>query len=145
MFKVKYNLDCFVERYKARLVAQGFFQVYGIDYIETFSPTIRRESLKIFLAITAMLGMILIQMDVVDKYLESALSQNKQPIYMKIPQGCIVRKGLVCKILKSLYGLKQAGRLWNKTITKSFQKIGLTPTNIDSCILTIKKKENSSL
>ena len=89
--------------------------------------------------------MILIQIDVVDAYLESALSQNEQPIYIKIPQECIVREDLVCKILKSLYGLKQAGKLWNKTITKFFRKIGFIPTNADSCILTIKRKENSLL
>ena len=76
-------------------------------------------------------------MDVVSAYLESALSQNKQPIYLKISQGCIVRESLVCKILKSLYKLKQAGKLWNKTITKFFQKIGFIPTNADSCIFSI--------
>ena len=79
-------------------------------------------------------------MDVVGTYLESALSQNWQPIYMRISQGSIVREALVYKILKSLYRLKQAGRLWNKTITKFFRKIGFTPTNADSCILTIKKE-----
>ena len=86
-----------------------------------------------------MLGMIPIQMNVVDTYLESALSQIEQPIYMRIPQGCIVREGLVCKILKSLYGLKQAGRLWNKMITEFFREIGFIPTNTNSCILTIKR------
>ena len=86
-----------------------------------------------------MLGMILMQMDVIGAYLESALGQNEQPIYMEIPQRCLAgREGLVCKILKSLYGLKQAGRLWNKTIIKFFRKIGFTPTNADACILTIK-------
>ena len=60
VFKVKYNLDGSIERYTVRLVAQGFSQVHGIDYTETFSPTIRRKSLRIFLAIAAMLGMILI-------------------------------------------------------------------------------------
>ena len=77
-------------------------------------------------------------MDVIGTYLESALGQNKQPIYMKIPQGCLTgQERLVCKILKSLYGLNQAGRLWNKTIAKFFRKIGFTPTNADACILTI--------
>ena len=120
VFKVKYNLDGSIERYKARLVAQRFFQVHEIDYTETFSPTIRCKSLRIFLAIIAMLGMILIQMDMVSVYLESLFSQNKQPIYIKIPQGCIVRESLVYKILKNLYRLKKARRLWNKTITKFF-------------------------
>lgn len=78
-------------------------------------------------------------MDVIGAYLESTLGQNNQPIYMRISQGCLAgREGLVCKILKSLYGLKQAGRLWNKTITKFFQKFGFIPTNADPCILTIK-------
>ena len=86
---MKYNSDGSIERYKARLVAQEFFQVYGIDYMEIFAPTIRRKSLRIFLAIAIMLGMILMQMNVIGAYLESALGQNKQPIYMKIPQGCL--------------------------------------------------------
>ena len=139
VFRVKYNSDSSIERYKARLVAQRFYQVHRIDYTETFAPTIRHESLRIFLAIATMLGMILIQMDVIGAYLESALDQNEQLIYMKISQGCRAgREGLVCKILKSLYRLKQAGRLWNKTIIKFFRKIGFTPTNADACILTIK-------
>lgn len=58
---------------------------------------------------------------------------------MKIYQEDIVREDLVYKILKSLYGLKQAKRLWNKTITKFFQKIGFIPTNTYSCIFTIKR------
>lgn len=60
VFKVKYNPNGSIERYKARLVAQGFSQVHEIDYTKTFAPTIRRESLRIFLAIAAILGMILI-------------------------------------------------------------------------------------
>lgn len=96
--------------------------------------TIRRESLRIFLAIVAMLGLILMQMDIIGAYLESALGQKKQPLFMKIPQGWQTgRDGLFCKILKSLYkyGLKQEWRLWNKTIIKFFRKIGFIPTNAD--------------
>ena len=88
VFRVKYNSDGSIERLEARLVVQGFYQVHGIDYTETFAPTIRRKSMRIFLAIATMLGMILIQMDVIGAYLESAFDQNEQPIYMKIPQRC---------------------------------------------------------
>lgn len=77
MFRVKYNLDVFIERYKMRLVVQRFFQIHEINNIEIFSLTIKCESLRTSLAIAAMLIMILIQMDVVDAYLKSALSQNK--------------------------------------------------------------------
>ena len=51
-----------------------------------------------------------------------------------------MREGLVCKICKSFYRLKQVGRLWNKIITKFFQKIGFTLTNADNCTLTIKRE-----
>lgn len=76
-------------------------------------------------------------MDIIDAYLVSAFGQNNHPIYMKIPQRCkISQDGLICKILKNLYRLKQAGRLWNKTFIRFFRKIGFTPTNIDLYILT---------
>ena len=74
MFKVKYNSDSSIKRYKARFVIQKFSQVYKINYIETFVPTIGRELLRIFLAITTMLKMILIQIDVISTYLESAFA-----------------------------------------------------------------------
>lgn len=84
--------------------------------------------------------MIFIEIKVVGVYLKSAFCQNKQPIYMKIPQRCIVIGGLVYKILKSFYKLKQAKKLWNKTIIKFFQKIGFIPINADNYIFIIKKK-----
>lgn len=87
VFKVKNNPNGLIERYKARLVAQGFPRVHGIDHTKTFAPAIRREALRIVLAIAAMLGMIPLQMDVIGAYLESALCQYKQPIYIKIPLG----------------------------------------------------------
>ena len=87
-----------------------------------------------------MLGMILLQMDIIGAYLESFFEQGDHHIYMRIPPGCkIGREGLVCKIFKSLYGLKQAERLSNKTLIKFFQKIGFVATNADPCILAYLK------
>ena len=60
MFKMKYYLDSSIKRYKGHLVAQDFAQVYKIDYIEMFTPTIRQELLKIFLVIAAILGIIIL-------------------------------------------------------------------------------------
>lgn len=86
--------------------------MHKINYIKTFALIIRRELLKIFLAIAVILGIILIQINIIEIYLENALGQNKQPIYMKISQKCLAgQKSLVCKILKSLYELKQARKL----------------------------------
>ena len=90
VFKVKYHPDGSIERYKAKLVAQRFSQVYEIDFIEIFAPTVKRKSLRMFLVIAAMLEIILIQMDVVGAYLETVLGQNEDPIFMKILQGCLV-------------------------------------------------------
>ena len=140
MLKVKYQADGSIKRFKARLVAQSFSQVYGIRYTKTIAPTIRRKSIKIFLAIATMLGMIFFQMNVIGAYLESPLGQVDHSIYMRILQGCKIGwEGLVCKIFNSLYRLKQAGRLWNKTLIKFFRNIGFVATNADPCILTYQK------
>lgn len=100
VFKVKYNIDGTIERFKARLVAQAFSQ---------FAPTVRKESLKIFFAIATILGLIVHQDDIVGAYLESLLDDNVHPIYMKPPPGVHrIRNGLYCRLLKSLYELKQS-------------------------------------
>ena len=85
VFKVKYQANSSIERFKPHLVTQGFFQVHGIDYTETFATIIRRESLRIFLAIALILEMILLQIDIIGAYLENPLGQSNHPIYMKIP------------------------------------------------------------
>lgn len=86
--------------------------MHKINYTKLFTLTIRYKSQRKFLAIVAMMGIILIQIDMVGIYLESALGQNKQLIYMKVPKGYLAsQKRLICQILKSLYGLKQIERL----------------------------------
>lgn len=112
--------------------------MHKINYTKIFVPTVQRKLLRIFLTIAAILKMILIQINVVKTYLESAFGQNKYSIFMKIPQRYLVDwKGLVCKILKSLYSLKQARKLWNKMITKFFKKIGFISTNTNIYIFII--------
>ena len=115
VFKVRYHPDGSVARFKARLVAQGFSQVQGIDFSETFAPTVRRESLRIYLALCLMLNLFIHQVDIVSAYLESPLGNNKLPIFIKLPPGMHdlrqIREGLLCRLLRSLYRLKQSGRL----------------------------------
>ena len=128
VFKVKYHPDGSVARFKARLVAQGFSQVQGIDFSETFAPTVRRESLRIYLALCLMLNLIIHQVDIVGAYIESLLSDNELPIFMKLPPGMHnlrqIREGLLCRLLRSLYGLKQSGRLWNQNVVAFYKCIG---------------------
>lgn len=105
---MKYKPDGTIERYKAYLVMQRFFQVPRVDFTKTFIPIIRQESLRIFLAIAALFDLILMQIDVIGAYLKSILGQNKQTIFMKIPQTIQTKQNeLVYKIFKSLYCLKQ--------------------------------------
>ena len=82
VFKVKYNPDGSVARFKARLVAQGFSQVQGIDFCEIFAPTVRRKSLRIYLAICLALNLFIHQVDIVGAYLKNLLDDNEFPIFM---------------------------------------------------------------
>lgn len=139
VFKVKYHPDGSAARYNARLVTQGFSQIHGVDFNETFSPTVRRESLRIFLAISCLFGLIVDQIDIVGAYLDCLLGDNDLPIIMKLPPGIetlrAIRPGLVCRLLRSIYGLKQSGRLWNQKVVAFFRSLGFEALNADPSIL----------
>jgi hypothetical protein len=104
-----------VVRYKVRLVAQGFMQRSGVDFNETYSPMMNRIAFQylISLAIQKLLSLQL--MDVMIVYLYGSLDLD---IYMKVPCGISVlnmsaNRNMYCvKLGKSLYGLKQLGRMW---------------------------------
>lgn len=85
VFKVKYQPNRSVARFMTRLIAQGFSQVQGVDFCETFAPIVRRESLQIYLALCLMFHLIIYQVDIVGAYLESLLDDYKFPIFMKLP------------------------------------------------------------
>ena len=84
VFNIKYTLFGLIDRYKARLVARDFTQVYGIDYKETFSSTLRLESLRMLIAFSAYFGFEVEQMDIQNAYLKDDLNET---IYMEILQG----------------------------------------------------------
>ena len=133
VYKIKRTSDGSVDRYKARLVAKGYSQKEGIDYTETFAPVARMSSLRALLAIVAAEDLELHQLDVKTAFLNGDLDED---IYMQQPPGFgdSGRLDLVCKLHKSLYGLKQAGRSWYKKIDSALAGLGFVPLSADNCI-----------
>ena len=124
VFKVKHNADGSVEKHKARLVAQGFSQKHGVDYDETFSPVVRFESIRTVIALAVKKGLKMHQMDVKTAFLYGELEEE---VYMRQPEGFVVegQEHLVCKLNKSLYGLKQSPRCWNHVLDEQLQSMDL--------------------
>ena len=104
--------------YKAQVIAKGFTQEHGIDYEETFSPMTRYESIRYLLAHATLEDWEIEALDVKTVYLYGEL---KDEINMAQPEGFIKsgQEHKVCKLVKSIYGLKQARRVWYKTISKT--------------------------
>lgn len=132
-YKLKRNANGDIQRYKARLVARGFTQRKGIDYTETFSPVVRFDSIRAMLAIAASDGLHLRQFDVKTAFLYGDIEEN---ILMKQPEGFDDGTGRVCKLNRSLYGLKQSSRCWNKCFTDFLKDANLTATQSDPCVFT---------
>ncbi|SLM41026.1 Reverse transcriptase, RNA-dependent DNA polymerase [Lasallia pustulata] len=141
VFTVKKNLDGTIERFKARLVARGFTQVYGEDFTETFAPTVRVDTLRLFLAIAAKEDQELQTIDIRNAFTESKL---KERIYLIPAEGIKVRKGYMLRALRSLYGLKQAARDWNKLCTKTLIEAGFVQSLADPCLF-VHHERNLSL
>ena len=122
-----------VERFKSRLVAKGYSQKYGIDYCETSSPVVRLASLCTMLANAVKNDMFIHQMDVETAFLNGALEEE---IYMEQPEGYVKpgKEYSVCKLNKSLYGLKQSPRCWNQNFVESVKSLGFKQGQADPCI-----------
>ena len=117
--------------YKARWVAKGFSQRPGINYDETYAPTMRMPTLRMLLNIVVQLDLILHQIDVNNAYLNSPLDTE---IYMRQPEGFQTNPNLVCQLRKSLYGLKQSAMLWNGTLSKFMLSQNLKQSDRDPCL-----------
>ncbi|KAE8725434.1 Indole-3-acetic acid-amido synthetase GH3.17 [Hibiscus syriacus] len=133
VYKIKRRPDGSIERYKARLVARGFSQQYGLDYDETFSPVAKLTTVRVLLALAANKDWNLWQMDVKNAFLHGELDRE---IYMTQPMGFQSQDHpeYVCKLRKALYGLKQAPRAWYGKIAEFLTKSGYSVTPADSSL-----------
>lgn len=130
-----------VVRFKARLVAQGFTQVYGSDFDEVYAPVAKQQTFRVLLTVAAREKMLVKHVDVKTAYLHGDLDET---IYMRLPPGVRpVEENAVCLLKKSLYGLKQSARMWNIKIDGVLKRMGFRQAESDPC-LYIRKQGGKS-
>jgi hypothetical protein len=142
IFKLKVNAEGKVERYRARLVAKGFSQMYGIDYTETFSPVVSYPALRMLIALAARLELKINHLDVIAAFLNGELSEE---IYMEHPEG-FVKPGMENKVWllkKAIYGLKQASKTWYDKCKSVLENLGFKNLPTEPCIYV--RGSNASL
>src|SRR3954453_17841975 len=142
IYKKKIDMDGNVHIHKARLVAKGFRQVQGVDYDENFLPVAMLKSIWIILAIAAHFDYEIWQMDVKTAFLNGNIEEK---LYMVQPEGFTdpTDAGKVCKLQRSIYGLKQASRSWNLRFDEVIIGFGFVQNYKEACVY--KKVSGSSV
>ncbi|KAH9163017.1 hypothetical protein LEN26_000680 [Aphanomyces euteiches] len=132
VFKIKYDKNHNIEKFKSRMVARGFTQIYGVDYSETFAPVIKHVSVRLIFTLSAVYKCDIRHLDFPQAYLNAKLDK---PIYIELPEILKVdSKKYVGLLLKSLYGLKQSGRLWHEEADQALINLGLIRSQLDPCL-----------
>jgi hypothetical protein len=136
VLNIKYGPKGEVQLYKARLVAKGYTPSYGIDYLESFSPVVKFQTLRLLLVLAVSKDFEIHQMDIKTAFLEQDLSRDELFIYMVQPPG--ISRGpqeeVVLQLHKTLYGLKQSSRVLNKALHGLFTLHGLQRGEADHCV-----------
>ena len=130
VFLKKYLKSGQLDKYKARLVTKGYSQILGMDFSETFSPVVRLETIRMILALTVNFDWEVTQMDVKGAYLNGNLDEE---VHMLQPDGFGDGTDKVCRLIKTLYGLKQAGQEWNKVLDTRLKDKGFKTLEADPC------------
>ena len=133
VFKKKMRPDGTVEKYKARLVAKGYTQKEGVYYFDTYSLVAQLTTICVLVSLVASHGILIHQMDVKTAFLNGELEEE---IYMDQPDGFVAKgqEGKVCKLLKSLYSLKQAPKQWHEKFDKTLTSADFVVNEADKCV-----------
>ncbi|GAV99165.1 Gag-Pol polyprotein [Lentinula edodes] len=132
-YAIKFDANGKLLKRKARYVAQGYTQVQGQDYDKTYGGVARMESVRLVLAIVAVLRLSIFQVDFTAAFLNSPITHD---VYLKQPEG-FVRPGtehLVCKLKKSIYGTMQGSHDWQETLAAGYTADGYITSRADPCI-----------
>jgi len=135
VFKAKKDAAGIIARFKARLVAQGFSQIDGVDYDDTYAPVARLPASRAIIAMANRLNLELHQVDIKGAYLNGELNDN-EVLYMQHPPGYRARDagGRVLRLKKTLYGLKQSGRRWYQKLSSIFDTLNFSKCSVDQAV-----------
>jgi hypothetical protein len=114
-------------------VAKGYTQKEGEDFFDTYSPVARLTTIRILIAVAASYGLIIHQMDVKTTFLNGEFDDE---IYMDQPEGFIAdgQENKVCRLIKSLYGLRQAPKQWHEKFDNTLTTAGFAVNEADTCV-----------
>lgn len=141
IYKLKYNPDGSIARYRARLVAKGYHQTARIDYTETFSPVAKSATIKVVLSLAVNQRWDVKQVDVNNTFLKGELNEE---VYMEQPEGFVNSEhpSPVCKLRKALYGLKQAPRVWYEKLRCSLMQWGFKNVISDTSLFCLRNADD---
>jgi hypothetical protein len=141
VYRVKRDENGKVSKFKVRLVMKGFTQQEGVHFHATFAPVARLASFRTLMALAAQHGLALTQLDFTCAYLHSIL---KEEIYANPPPGIECPKGFAWLLHKAVYGLRQSGREWYRTLDKSLRDLGFKRLHSDPCMYVKRNPKDDS-
>ncbi|KAK3011732.1 hypothetical protein RJ639_012295 [Escallonia herrerae] len=137
VYKIKFNSNGSIERYKARVVVRGDTQVKGLDYTETFAPVAKMVSVRVFLAVDVIKNWELHEMDINNAFLHGDLHEE---VYIRPPLGfSLSNPNKVLRLRKSLYGLRQSPRNWFAKLSTALRSYGFLQSHADHTLFTYRK------
>ncbi|CAM8913859.1 unnamed protein product [Rhodiola kirilowii] len=140
IFRKKMKVDCIIDKFKARLVVRGFRKKYGTDYLDTYAPFARIATIRLLVALASIHKLLVHQMDVKTAFLSGELEKE---VYMKQSEGFIMpgQEHKVCKLIKSLYGLKKTPKQCHQKFDEVMLSDGFILNQSDKCVYS--KFDNS--